>query len=237
MNQKTLPHITNFIQDKIHILLPLFTLLLAILLVCSYLIPKKVIDTYQINVTEDEGDTEQLISLEEDSKITYHMNTGTRPIMGIHIGVAKNGNAYDTAAILCNVYTEDGTLISENGYLLQQGEDMQYIYIPFQNYDKCFGEISMEFTYRAENDTNVTPPGILANGKDLTDAYTEIDGNKLDGNLKTIYIYTHDTYPLVYDLRILTALFFAASMTVNYGKIRKGKKRLRQEETNEKSLM
>lgn len=214
---KTTHSILNFIQNKIHIILPSITFLLAVLLICSYLIPKKVIDTYQINITEEEGDTERLIPL-EDSVITYHMNTGSRPIMGIHIGVAKNGNAYDTAAIICNVYTKEGTLVSENGYLLRQGEDMQYIYIPFENYEQCFGEITMEFTYESGSDTGVTSPGILANGKELTDAYTEVDGRRVEGNMKTIYIYTHDTYPLVYDLRILTALFFAASMGVHYGK-------------------
>jgi len=229
MIQKIVHHIVNFIQNRIHIILPLITLCLVILLVCSYLIPKKVIDTYRINTTEDEGDTEQLLSLEEGTVVTYHMNTGTRPIMGMHIGIGKNGNVYETAAIICNVYTDDGTLVSENGYLLSQGEDMQYIYIPFQNYTQCFGDIYMEFTYQPGNDTGVSAPGILTNGKELTNAYTEMNGNKLDGNIKTIYIYTHDTYPLVYDLRILVVLFFAASMAVNYGKMSDGKNPLKKD--------
>ena len=233
MIQGTMHRIANFIQNKIHLILPLFTFVLVVLLVCSYLIPKKVIDTYRINTTEEEGDTEQLISLEENTVITYHMNTGTRPIMGMHIGVGKNGNAYETAAIICNVYTQDGTLVSENGYLLNQGEDMQYVYIPFQNYTRCFGDIYMEFTYQPGSDTEVSAPGILTNGKELTNAYTEMDGNRLNGNIKTIYIYTHDTYPLVYDLRILVVLFFAASMAVNYGKMSAGKKTVRKDNTEQ----
>ncbi|MDD2970590.1 MAG: hypothetical protein PHE02_00465 [Lachnospiraceae bacterium] len=218
MPGKIISHMKNFIQDKICFILPIITAMLAVMLVCSYLIPKKVIDTYRTNTTEDEGDSERIQILEPGMKLTYHMNTGSRPMMGIHVGVAKNGNTYDTAAMICNVYTADGTLVSGNGYLLNQGEDVQYVYLPFQDYEKCRGDITMEFTYTLETDENVTAPGLLMNGKVLTDAHTELDGSKMDGNLKTIYIYTHDTYPLVYDLRILVVLFFAASMMVNYKK-------------------
>lgn len=232
--------ILDLIEKHIAYVLPLITVVLVIMLVVSYMIPKKVIDTYKTNMTEQNGDSERILSLDEGHVIAYHMNTGSRPMMGIHVGIAKSGNTYDTAALICEVYTADGEKVSENGYLLSQGEDLQYAYIPFADYEKCSGDITIQFMYRSGSDAGVSAPGLLVNGTELTNAYIEVDGEKFDGNLKTMSVYTHDTYPLVYDLRILVAVFLAASMTVNYRdfstkKRISGKKEMRQEQAEKET--
>ncbi len=209
--------INKFIQHNITWILPLITLIMIVLLVFSYLIPKKVIDTYKTNMMEEDGDEEYLIPLEPKSKITYHMNTGNRPIFGMHIGVAKNGNSYQDETIICKVYANNQKIpVSENAYLLNQGEDIQYAYIPFKNYEACEGDITIEFSFTPSEQNIASYPSILANGREITNAYTKINGDRIEGNIKNIYIYTHNTYPLVYDLRILVALFIALSMTINY---------------------
>jgi hypothetical protein len=42
-----------------------------------------------------------------------------------------------------------------------------------------------------------------------------------DVSLKCSYIYTHETYPFLYDFRLLTFVFLAASMTVSYSSRKK----------------
>lgn len=217
MNVKIWEQVNRWIQQNIVWILPLLTLGILVLLILSYLIPKKVIDTYKTNITEEEGDTEYLIPLEKKSKITYHMNTGSRPIMGIHIGVSKNGNTFTEETIRCDVFTDNQkTPVSSNTYILNQKEDIQYIYIPFENYTACKGDITILFTYQPLNEASDFFPSVLANGKKIGNTYTQVNDNRIEGNIKSIYIYTHDTFPLVYDLRILLAVFAAASMAVNY---------------------
>lgn len=220
MSRKNWKKINQIIQQNIAWILPILTISMAALLVISYLVPKKVIDTYKTNITEEDGDEEYLIPLDFESTITYHMNTGNRPIMGMHIGVAKNGNVFQDETIICRVFADNQKIpVSENAYSLNQGEDVQYVYIPFQNYEACMGDITIVFNFKSSNQVTGFYPSILANGKEITNAYTQINGDRIEGNIKNIYIYTHNTYPLVYDLRILAALFAAASMAVNYNKI------------------
>ncbi len=219
MSRKYWKKINQIIQQNIAWMLPILTIGMIGLLVISCLIPKKVIDTYKTNITEEDGDEEYLIPLDAKSTITYHMNTGNRPIMGMHIGVAKNGNIYQDETIICRVFAGDQKIpVSENIYSLSQGEDVQYVYIPFENYEACMGDIAVEFNFKTSDQVTGSYPSILANGKKITNAYTQINGHRIEGNIKNIYIYTHNTYPLVYDLRILVALFAAASMAVNYKK-------------------
>lgn len=210
----------DFLKKNITWILPAITAGLFALLLFSILVPKKVIDTYKTNVTEEEGDKEYLIPMEQEVPIIYEMNTGSRPMRGIHIAVAKNGGAFEKGAIICNIFSKDkNVLVSENRYVLYQGEDIQYVYIPFSDYEACSGAIEIQFIYDSEGNTANESPGLLANGRTVKDTVTKVDGQTIKGSLKTMYVYTHNTYPLVYDLRILTLLFFAASMTIPFKKI------------------
>lgn len=222
----------EWIQKNIVYLLPIVTVGLIILLIFSFVVPKKVIDTYKTNTTEEENDKEYLIPLTETDTISYHMNTGTRPMMGIHIGLAKNGNTFTNGTIICNIYADESkenesehiaysNPISVNSYSLNQGEDVQYIYIPFQNYEQVKGDICIVFNFRPDGEPKEAYLGILANGREIKDAFTQVNEKRISGNIKTMYIYTHNTYPLVYDLRILVVLFIAACMTLSYHKSRR----------------
>lgn len=210
----------DFLNKNIMWILPAITAGLFALLLFCILVPKKVIDTYKINVAEEEGDKEYLIPMEKEVPIIYEMNTGNRPMRGIHIAVAKNGGLFEKGAIVCNIFSKDkNSLVSENSYALNQGEDIQYVYIPFSDYEACSGAIEIQFTYDSEGNTANESPGLLANGRAVKDTVTKVEGEAIKGSLKTMYVYTHNTYPLVYDLRILTLLFFAACMTVPFKKI------------------
>lgn len=205
----------HFQKIRPETILPLVTLLLFIGLIISLLVPKKVIDTYKVNVTEEEGDTEVMIDLPAESELVHTMNTGSRPMLGIQIAISKNGSTYTNSVLSCEVYqTGTENLLSKNEYSLAQGEELQYIYIPFADYEKCMGTISIRFQY-IDRDGNIGAPAILANGSSITGSGTIVNGAKYPGNIKCMYVYTHDTYPLVYDLRILFLMFLAATMTAS----------------------
>lgn len=200
-------------------ILPTITLGLALLLVLSYIFPKQVIDTYKMNM--DEEYAEELLALEEGSTISYTMNTGARPMKGIQPAISKQGGSFTDGILRYRVYlAQDDILVSDNAYALREGEDLQYVFLPFSDFERCQGDIRIDFLYESGQDGN-SAPAFLINSYRKEGTSTAVNGELLEGGLKGYSVYTHDTYPLVYDLKILICLFLAASMTVNFSRKKK----------------
>lgn len=182
---------------------------LALLLVLSWLFPNKVLDTYELNMRE-EG--EYLIPLNPESKLTFSINTGTRPLRGIQPGISKQGGTYELGILKYQVYDKVGNrLLSDNTYPVRNGLELQYVYLPFTNYEKCIGDIRIEFSYDPEgNQTDI--PALLMNTSKIEGTQTVFQKEFVDGGLKGYLVYTHDTYPFTYDLKILLCISIAVSM-------------------------
>lgn len=207
-----------------HIILPILTLLCLAGFIGSLLFPKKVLDTYKINVTEAEGDEEFTIPLSKEERIQYRMNATDSPMKGIQVGISKEGQSQEGVLLRYQVYksgTDEeqpiGELISDNVYQVESGDELQYVYLPFDNSENCKGDIVISFSYEGGKDA-MTAPALLANHTLVDHTTTMVGEQKLDGSLKTMYIYTHDTYPLLYDFRLMTFVLLAASMSVTYPK-------------------
>ena len=207
-----------------HMILPILTLLCFAGFIGSLLFPNKVLDTYKINVTEEEGDTEFTIPLSKEEKISYVMNATANPMQGIQVGISKEGENQEGVLLHYQVYQQDkekdtllGELLSDNVYDVELGDNLQYVYLPFGNSEKCTGDIVVCFSYESEKE-NGKAPALLANHTMVQNTITMVGDTILDGSLKSMYIYTHDTYPLLYDFRLMTFVFLAASMAVTYPK-------------------
>ena len=106
-------------------------------------------------------------------------------------------------------------------YEVAAGDDLQYVYLPFENYEKCVGDIRISFVLDAGEEDPDAYPALMANHAQIKDANT-IAENRPEGeedtqiSLKCNHIYTHNTYPFLYDCRLLTFVFLAASMAVNF---------------------
>lgn len=205
-----------------HMILPILTLFCLAGFIGSLLFPNKVLDTYKINVTEEEGDTEFTIPLSKEDTISYAMNATANPMQGIQVGISKEGETQEGVLLHYQVYRQEkdkslGELLSDNVYEVELGDNLQYVYLPFENSESCTGDIVVCFTYESENDT-MKAPALLANHTLIKDTTTMVGDTKIDGSLKSMYIYTHDTYPLLYDFRLMTFVFLAASMAVTYPK-------------------
>lgn len=248
--------IKQFLSKYAYIYLPIGTLLCLAGFIGSYLFPNEVLDTYKVNVTEEEGDAEfvQLFTGAEN-EIGYSMETDGRAMKGFQIGIAKNGQALEGTELVYRVYAlsednsnrelSDGenddylteevdvsamTLLDEEVYDLGTCLDGQYPYLPFGN-ESCVGKIYITLTYRANG--NMEPaPGIFMNHSEIADAATYIDGKKAESNLKCYYIYTHNTYPFLYDSRVMLCIFLAATACVAFPARSKKKEVTKSDEEN-----
>lgn len=187
----------------------------------SYIFPNKVLDTYVINGEETEGEEEFPLSLEDDRTVSYEWNAGEEPMKGIQVGVSKNGGQYTSGRILYEVSDLSGKIISSNAYELSQGFDVQYVYLPFENWKSCKGDLRITFRYDQAGDPETRTPALMADQTEVKDTVTYYQGTAQEGSLRSSYIYTHNTYPFLYDFRIMTFVFLAATMTISFSKDRK----------------
>lgn len=232
-----------------YLILPIGTLLCLAGFIGSYLFPNEVLDTYEVNMTEAEGDEELIRNLTgAEDEIGYVMETDGRALKGFQIGISKNGASLEGTELVYRVYrlpdefsmeelpaemTSGGLeLILEKSYDLGTCLDGQYPYLPFDEEDLCSGKLYITFTFHTNSNDESAAPGIFMNHGKVDKAATYIDGEQatdmVNGEetaqmIKNYYIYSHDTYPLLYDARVLTFVFLAASATVCYP--RRGRKR------------
>ena len=158
------------------------------------------------------------------------MNTGTLAMRGIQVGINKQGQALSGTTLVYRVYVE-GNCVSENRYAVGNGDDLQYVYLPFENQKDCVGKLKITFRLENEGETDPVLPALMANHTEVKDtvtmpAQTDTQAQQIaapgDVSLKCSYIYTHNTYPFLYDCRLLTFVFLAASMAVCYPRRKKG---------------
>ena len=148
---------------------------------------------------------------------------------GIQVAISKEGCSQEGVILHYQVYEHSadetqrfGELLSDNTYQVSEGDALAYVYLPFADSEKCRGDIIVSFFYESDTEPE-NPPALLANHTLIDNTLTMKGQQPVDGSLKTMYIYTHDTYPLLYDFRLMTFVFLAASMTVSYSGRKRGK--------------
>ena len=230
------------------ILLPICTLLCFAGLIGSFLIPNKVLDTVVANMSESEDDKEEVIYFTSESdEFAYVFTTEDRPLKGFQIGIDKRGRGLDGFTLIYRVYAlsdgaskgssaenadpkipERGEMLYQGSYSLSECMDGQYPYLPMEG-DALKGRVMVTFSIvLPDSYVAIDPagmPGVFVNHGSANDAVTYFNGEKAGYLLKTQYVYSHDTFPFLYDFRIMLFVFLAVSALAvpAFGKARMGK--------------
>lgn len=188
----------------------------ALGIVLSYVFPKGAFYSNDVNNVEV---SDFKIPLTQGEFIEYKCNAGTIPMAGIQVYISKEGAQFTDGKVLYEVYNGDGTkLLSGGEQLLKDISDGQFVFLPFSNSKECKGDLVIKFSY-AGSDTIV--PALIANKKALEDASTSVNGNIISGNLKSSYIYINYTHPLVFDFKVMLAIFVTVFFTLESKRSRK----------------
>ncbi|MCH5279852.1 MAG: DUF2142 domain-containing protein [Lachnospiraceae bacterium] len=225
-----------------YIFLPIATLLCLAGFIGSYLFPNEVLDTFEVNMREEEGDEEIVYFLTgAEDELGYVMDTGGMALKGVQPGIFKGGASLDGTELIYRVYriqndvdlTEEEISLSlselemellfEGSYDLGSCLDGQYPYLPLDQEELCNGRLYITFTFHRNGNGEENFPGLYMNHRMVKGEVTVLGGEQADMMLKHCNIYSHDTYPLLYDCRLMTFVFLAASILVCYPK-RKRKK-------------
>jgi hypothetical protein len=171
-------------------------------LIASYVFPNVVLDTEPINMEEN---SDFHIPLTIGSVIEYKCKTGTQQMAGIQVGISKEGAEFTDGKVVYEIYNGDSSVLLGAGeQLLKDISDFQEVYLPFTGMKEYNGALTIKFYYTG---SETTAPALIANQTKVKDASTYVEGNLITGNLKSYYIYSRNTYPLVFDLKIMLAIF------------------------------
>lgn len=187
-------------------------------LVISYVFPNKILVTREVNV---ETGSEYYIPLTKESIIEYRCNSGDTPMIGIQIGISKEGAEFTDGKIVYEIYDNAGTLLGTGEQLLKDIFDVQDVYLPFPGSTQYSGDLLIKFTYAG---SEAVAPSLIANKKETVEdekAATIVDGSQIAGNLRSYYIYSRNTYPLVFDLKVMLAIFVTVFFTLDSKKKKK----------------
>lgn len=182
-------------------------------LVWSYVKPRTTLDTYEVNMAEN---NDYNIVLKPETEVDYYCNTGNLPLNGVQMGISKEGHEYTDGKVVCSVFkAEDNSLLGTTAQNLNEIVELQYVYFPFMAMNQYAGEIIIKFTYEG---TDTQYPAIVANDTVVEDIATYVNGEKIDGCLKAYHLYSRDIYPYVFDLRIFLVIFIAVFFTLSFNK-------------------
>lgn len=104
--------------------------------------------------------------------------------------------------------------------LLKDIDDGQFVYLPFKGMKECIGDINIKFYYIG---SETIEPALIANQDKVKNVSTFSDGTLIKGNIKASYIYINETHPLVFDLKIMLAIFVTVFFTLESKKKQKAK--------------
>ena len=222
----------------IRILFPLLTVLCLAGFIGSLIFPNEVLDTYHMNMSQEEGDLLVLLPLSYDEPILYEIDTAGKAMQGVQLGIHKRGLSQQGQKLVYTVSTSAG-VVSENIYSIEEGGDLQYVFLPFANPKSCVGKLTIALKLQAderlgEDQTaaleanhrqvpgteTILPEGMESRpeqeGYGSAALYRELYHIEKDRSpsLRGSHIYSHNTYPFLYDFRILTFVFLAVWMTL-----------------------
>lgn len=234
-------HSGKRIHTGVKLLFPLLTVLCLAGFIVSLIFPNEVLDTYHMNMSEEEGDVSVLLPLSYDQPIVYEIDTAGRKMQGIQLGISKRGSG-QTGQKLCYNVSVGGRVVSENVYSIEEGDTLQYVYLPFSHPELCSGRLSVSLQLDSDTDrldedavaaleanhrevkgtATVLPEGfkiaLAEEGAGSGAVYRQVNRieKEKSPSLKGSHIYSHNTYPFLYDFRILTFVFLAVSMTLPF---------------------
>ncbi|WP_180272736.1 hypothetical protein [Konateibacter massiliensis] len=195
----------------------LFCIVVSVLgIIGSYLFPNESFYDIDVNMEENSDFT---LPLDKGSVVEYKCNTGTKPMAGIQVWISKEGAEFTDGKIVYEVYNGDGTILLGTGEQpLVDILDKQFVYLPFKGMEECNGDLTIRFSFTGSEDT---VPVLLANQTEVEEASTSVDGNAITGNIKSSYIYINYTHPLVFDLKVILAIFVTVFFTLGTKKKQK----------------
>ena len=192
--------------------------LAALVFVCSSLFPKTVYDIEEYHVRLTEGEQERDIVLTPDTTVLFSLSVGNRDVCGIQPCVDWGAESCPGGMLCVDVW-----IVSEEGEQRYAGAgnaplnaDLRrsYTYVALSQEEELSGELVFAIRY-APAEGEETYPALAATDRDLEDCLTVVNGESYDGDLLLYYASERDTYPLLFDAKLVCLLLVCVALTMD----------------------
>lgn len=191
----------------------------ALVFVCSYLFPKSAYDIKAYHVVLEEGEQEKDIELTPETTVLFSVSVGEVNVKGIQPCLDWGAENCPGGVVCVDAWrlsdSEDGEqiYIGQGSASLDMGLRRAYTYAALPHEGEAGGELIFAIRYvPAEGET--TYPFLIATDRDLEGCVTVVNGEEYDGDLLMYYASELDTYPLLFDSKIVCLLFICVALTM-----------------------
>lgn len=191
--------------------------LAALVFVWSSLFPKPAYDTRELHVRLEEGEQEREIVMTPDTVVLFSFSAQDQNVEGIQ-------PCADWGSENCpgGVFIVDVWCVDEEGERIYAGQGSAplnaelrraYTYIALPHEGELSGELSFAIRYIPAEGEAVCP-SLVATDRNLEDCLTVVNEEQYDGDLLLYYVAVRDTYPLMFDAKLVCLLLVCVALTM-----------------------
>ncbi len=191
--------------------------LAALVFVWSSLFPKTAYDTRELHVRLEEGEQEREIALTPDTTVLISFFSKEQHVEGIQPCADWGAENRPGGQLFVDVWRVD-----EAGEQIYAGQgsaplsaDMRraYTYIPLSHEGELSGELIFAIRY-VPAEGEAAYPSLIATNRDLDDCLTVVNEEQYDGDLLLYYVCMRETYPLLFDAKLVCLLLVCVALTM-----------------------
>lgn len=191
--------------------------LAALVFVYSSLFPKTAYDVVEYHVRLEEGEQETDIVLTPETTVLFSFSVEEGHVNGLQ-PCADWGSENCPQGVLC----VDVWRVLENGEQryagranapLNAGLRRAYTYVALPREEELSGELVFAIRYIAAEGEAVYP-SLVATDRDLENCLTVVDNEEYAGDLLMYYVSERDTYPLLFDAKLVCLLLVCVALTM-----------------------
>lgn len=191
--------------------------LAALVFVCSCLFPKSAYDIEAYHVVLEEGEQEKDIELTPETTVWFSISVGEVNVKGIQPCLDWGAENCPGGVVCVDAWrlSEDGKQsdIGQGSTSLYAGLRRAYTYVELPHEGEAGGELIFAIRYvPAEGET--TYPFLVATDRDVEGCVTVVNDEEYDGDLLLYYASELDTYPLLFDSKLVCLLLICVALTM-----------------------
>lgn len=191
--------------------------LAALVFLCSSLFPKTTYDIVEYHAVLEDGEQETEIELTPGATVLFSLSVGEVNLNGVQPCLDWGAESCPTGVLCVDVWqvSESGeqTYIGQGSAALDAGLRRAYTYVALPHEEELGGELVFAICY-VPAEGEMTYPSLIATDRDLDDCLTVVNGQIYDGDLLMYYACERETYPLLFDAKLVCLLFICVALTM-----------------------
>ncbi|MCM1103156.1 MAG: hypothetical protein NC409_03530 [Clostridium sp.] len=191
--------------------------LAALVFVCSTLFPKTAYDIVEYHVTLEEDERETEIMLTPETTVLFSFSVEGGRLSGVHPCLDWGAENCPAGVIVVDVWqvTESGEQVYAGQGTAALNTELRrgHTYVALSHEEELSGELIFAIRYVPAEGEPVYPL-LIATDRDLEDCLTVVNGEAYEGDLLLYYACERDTYPLLFDAKLICLLLVCVALTM-----------------------